>query len=274
MEFIYITNDPLRAYTAQLAGVDKIMVDLEINGKEMRQGHLNTVISRHTFEDVAALREILHTSKLLVRINPIHDGSPTEIARCLELGADIIMLPMFATPVEARKFIGLVDGRAKTCLLLETGQALARVHEIAGIPGIDEIHIGLNDLHLSLKLDFMFELLSGGIVDYLASVLRERNIRFGFGGIARLGRGTLPAELILSEHSRVGSSQVILSRDFNAIFEETSPDSGRALFCSEVRRLREYIASLTSLGGADLAANSVVVKETVHRIVHQRYSMP
>jgi hypothetical protein len=271
MEFIYITNDPYRAQTAQLAGVDKVMVDLEINGKEDRQGHLNTVISRHTFTDIIALRKVLNTSKLLVRVNPVHDGSSNEISRCIDLGADILMLPMFTSAVEADEFIRLVDGRVGNCLLLETGQALARIHEIVQVPGIDEIHIGLNDLHLSLKLNFMFELLSGGIVDYLASVIRDKGIKFGFGGIARLEHGTLPAELILSEHLRVGSSQVILSRDFNALFDNSSAESGRERFCQAVQHLREYIGGLTSSCERDLLANSLVLKKIVHRLVKTRY---
>ena len=53
----------------------------------------------------------------------------------------------------------IVNKRVKTCLLLETSQALCRLDDILTLEGIDEIHIGLNDLHLSMGLDFMFELL-------------------------------------------------------------------------------------------------------------------
>ena len=60
----------------------------------------------------------------------------------------------------------------------------------------------------------MFELLSDGTVEHLCNVLRNNHIRYGFGGIGRIGDGTLPAEYILAEHVRLGSSMVILSRSF------------------------------------------------------------
>ena len=65
MDFILITNDLTRASIAQEAGVEYIMVDLEINGKEARQGHLNTVISRHSMGDVRSIRDAVSTSRLL-----------------------------------------------------------------------------------------------------------------------------------------------------------------------------------------------------------------
>lgn len=62
-------------------------------------------------------------SKLLVRINPLYDGSKKEIDKVVDGGADIIMLPWFHTQDEAKKFVDLVDGRAKTILLVETTNA-------------------------------------------------------------------------------------------------------------------------------------------------------
>ena len=271
MEFIYITNDPHRAITAQLAGVDKIMVDLEINGKLERQSHLNTVISRHTMKDVTVIRNVLKSSKLMVRVNPIHNGSNDEISKCIDLGAEILMLSMFTTPIEVQQFIKLVSGRVKTCLLLETSQALVRVDEITRISGIDEIHIGLNDLHLAMKLDFMFELLSGGIVEYLATCLHNNKINFGFGGIARLGYGTLTSELVLSEHHRLGSTQVILSRDFNKVYDGVSTDGGADLFCEEVHKIRQFIDKLHQSSSSELMINSSKLKKIVHNIVNTKY---
>ena len=42
----------------------------------------------------------------------------------------------------------------------------------------------------------------------------DKGIPYGFGGIAQLGQGTLPAENIIAEHYRLGSSMAILSRSF------------------------------------------------------------
>ena len=79
MEFIYITNNPELARYAQDSGVDRIMVDLEYIGKKERQGHLDTVMSTHSLQDITGVRNVLYNSKLLVRINPIHSGSEKEI---------------------------------------------------------------------------------------------------------------------------------------------------------------------------------------------------
>lgn len=236
MELIYITNDIVLAATAQSAGVDRVMVDLEILGKQDRQGHLNTVISNHSLEDVGRIRSVLNISKLLVRVNPINEQSKLEIDRVIEHGVDIIMLPMFKSALEVKTFIQLVSGRAITCLLLETQEAVSRIDNILSIKGVDEIHIGLNDLHLSMKLRFMFELLSNGVVEKLSKKIAGAGIKFGFGGVARLGSGNLDASLILSEHIRLGSSMVILSRDFKVKGVDMNIEVGKIRKHLEVSR--------------------------------------
>ena len=148
----------------------------------------------------------------MVRVNPLDDESEAEINAVVEAGADYIMLPMFKTRAEVEKFIALVGKRAKTMLLLETKEAQERLLEYVDVPGIDEIHIGLNDLHLAHKMTFMFELVANGTVEKLANILKEHGIRFGFGGFARIGYGILPAEMILTQHYALGSEMAILSR--------------------------------------------------------------
>ena len=214
MELLYITNEVETAKNAEISGVYIVFIDLEKKGKMDRQGHLDTVISNHCIEDIQKVRKELKNTKLLVRVNPLDNESSLEIEQVIKYGADIIMLPMFKTAYEVRKFIELIKGRAEVCLLLETSQALCRIDEILETSGIDRIHIGLNDLHLSLGLDFMFECLSGGLVEYLTEKISKKGIKYGFGGIARIGEGELPAEKILKEHVRLGSQMVILSRTF------------------------------------------------------------
>lgn len=246
MKLMCITADVNIARVAQSSGVDWIFVDLEILGKQERQGHLDTVISRHNINDVRAIRSVLTTSKLLVRVNPINEDSASEINQVIEAGADIIMLPFFSMVSEVSKFLSLVDGRAETCLLVETPAAAERLSDIVQLPGIDYVHVGLNDLHLGYGMCFMFEPLANGMVDQLASILRQNDIEFGFGGIARLGQGALPAEKILGEHHRLGSTMVILSRSF---FNATSSINNSDLenhFLKEVERVRDYELILNS----------------------------
>jgi hypothetical protein len=83
------------------------------------------------------------------------------------------------------------------------------------VPGLSEIFIGLNDLHLDMNLKFMFEPLASGMIDQAVETIKQSSLPFGFGGVARVGEGFIPGELVLAEHVRLGSSSVILSRTFH-----------------------------------------------------------
>lgn len=266
MDKIFITNDIELAQYAQECGIERIMVDLEFIGKEERQGHLNTVFSKHTLADVVNIKKVLNKSKLLVRINPIHENSQKEINKVIKLGADIIMLPMFKTASEVELFIKYVDSKATCCLLLETSQAMVRIDNILDLEGIDEIHIGLNDLHLSMGLDFMFELLSGGIIEYLSSRITQKNIKFGFGGIARIGQGMLDATLILSEHIRLNSSMVILSRDFKNYKETYNEIKNDIDLKVEVYKIEKFINDFNK---HTFNSNKMLLKEKVKIIANK-----
>lgn len=270
MQFIFITNQPDLAKLAQDAGVDRIMVDLEVIGKSARQGHLDTLISRHSLEDIIKLRRCLSVSELVVRCNPIHTNSAQEIETILGHGADRIMLPMFKTHFEVDHFLNLVDGRAKTCLLLETAQALVRIDEILEVPGIDEVHIGLNDLHLSLGLDFMFELLSGGVVEYVVRKVQARGIPTGIGGISRLGTGQLDASLVLSEYVRLGSQVTILSRSFHNQAASATELSQNINLRDEIIKLRELVQFLEQASLEVIRANQLEVSRRVRTLVNAR----
>ena len=239
IKLMYITNDPRIAALADGAGVDRIFVDLESVGKQLRQGGMNTVQSDHTLADIRAVRPAVKRAELLVRVNPIYDWSREEIDTAIDAGADVLMLPYFQTAAQAEKFLTCVAGRARTILLVETPEAVENLDEILALPGIDECHIGLNDLHLGYGRKFLFELLADGTVDRIVEKFKANGIPFGIGGIARLGKGILPAEYILAEHIRLGSGAVILSRSFcNDILFSDRPDR-EVVFTREVRRMKE-----------------------------------
>lgn len=245
LKLMYITNRPDIAQIAESAGVDRIFVDMEFIGKDERQKGLDTVKSRHTFLDIANIKQAVEMAEVLARINPIHDplpdypGSAVEIDRTISAGADIIMLPYFKTPEEVRTFLKLVNGRARTMLLLETREAVEHVDEILSIPGIDEIHIGINDLSISYGKRFMFELLADGTVEQLCFKFRKKGIPFGFGGIASLGNGLLPSEYVIKEHYRLGSTCVILSRSFCDVMKIHHIGIINDTFLKGVRKIRE-----------------------------------
>ena len=270
MEFslMYITNNPELAVIAENAGVDWIFIDLEINGKVDRQGHLDTVISRHSISDVKKIKSVLNNSKLLVRVNPIYGGSKEEIDRVIHDGADIVMLPFFKNAQEVREFIKIVNYRAKTCLLLETKEAVKNLDEILNIEGIDYIHIGLNDLHLSYELDFMFELLSNGKVEMIIDKIKQTEIKYGFGGIAKLGKGDLPPESILTEHIRVGSSMAILSRSFYN--NDKISDETYEIFKNGVSEIRSYLEFMESKDNIYFEKNKQIMHNTIDKIVRNK----
>ena len=266
---MYITNNPEIAKIAQDAGVDRIWVDLEYKGKEERQAGMNTVKSKHTVEDVKALRTVVTSSKLMVRVNPIDGDSEEEINQVVDAGADYIMLPMYKTREEVEKFISFVGGRAKTMLLLETKEAMDCLDECVAIPGIDEIHIGLNDLHLAHKMTFMFELVADGTVEKIANVLKKHKIRFGFGGFARIGYGILPAEMILTQHYALGSEMAILSRGFCDANSCENPEDVRGDFEEGVRNIRLYEEKIKGYSKEQFDDNFNGVKEKVNQIVEK-----
>jgi len=265
MNFMIIENDLELIKKYDSFGVDRIFIDLEILGKKERQGHLDTVISEHSIDDIKNIKPHLSNSQLLVRINPINENSKSEIDNCIMYGADILMLPMFKTKREVETFVSFVNGRAKICLLLETTQALCRVDDILEVNGIDEIHIGLNDLHLSMNLDFMFELLSGGIVDYLVNKIKNKNIPFGFGGIATLDSGMISGEMVLKEHIRLDSSMVILSRAFKNVAVEDF-----VKFEKEFLKLKSRLEELKKDKSIDFISNIEEIKKAVKEIVESK----
>ncbi len=226
LKFMYITNRPEIAQIAETAGVDRIFVDMEYIGKAERQGGKDTVQNHHTISDVQKIRAAITSSELLVRVNPIHSASEDyssskeEIERVIGAGADYIMLPYFKKAVEVEQFVDMVSGRAKTIPLVETPEAVECIEDILKIQGIDELYIGLNDLSLGYGKKFMFELIEDDTVEKLADRFKEKDIPFGFGGIAALGKGILPAEYVIKEHYRLGSSSAILSRSFLNVEKE------------------------------------------------------
>lgn len=269
MRLMYITNKISIAKIAEMSGVDWIFIDLEINGKEERQGHLDTVISRHSIDDARKIKAVLTKSELLVRINPIFNGSRDEVEQVIEDGADIIMLPFFKNKDEVESFIGMVNGRVKTCLLVETPEAVQNIDEILNVDGIDYLHIGLNDLHLGYKKRFMFELLVDGTVEQLCEKFQKKGIPYGFGGIARIGEGKMLAEYIITEHYRLGSSMAILSRSFCNTSETEDLDVIENTFRIGVEDIRKFENQLLNESDAYFEMNRRLVIAKVNEIVKE-----
>lgn len=274
LKLMYITNRPDVALIAEEAGVDRIFIDMEYIGKAKRQGGMDSVQNHHTVEDVKNIRSVLTKADLLVRVNPMHDAteeycsSEEEIEAVIAAGADIIMLPFFKTVDEVERFIKLVNGRAKTLLLMETPEAVDLVDEIIDLPGVDEIHLGINDLSIGYGKTFMFELLADGTVESLCLKFKRAGIPYGFGGVASIGTGKLPAEAVLKEHYRLGSSMVILSRSFCNVNKDTDINYIREKFEIGVRSMRAFENEI-AIHSHYFEENEEAVAECVAKIVEQ-----
>lgn len=240
LKFMYITNNKDVALIAEKHGVDRIWIDLETNGKEERQRGQDSVKNSHTVEDIKRIKPLLSASSILVRINPWSKESSKEVEEVVSAGADMVMLPMWRTAEEVGEFIGAVDGRCRTMLLLETVGAEKSIGEVLTMQGIDEIHIGMNDLHLEYGLTYMFELLANGKIEEICGKIKTYGIPYGFGGIGRIGEKLCPAaEKVLLEHYRLGSSGAILSRSFCNCEKMKDLTEVERIFSTGMRVMRE-----------------------------------
>jgi hypothetical protein len=248
MELSLITNDPATARAAEDAGIERIFIDLERLGKEARQRGRPLFQSTHQIDDVARVKDALRRARVMVRVDPPHPGTCRQVRRVIELGADFVMLPWFDRLREAADFVAFVGDRARAVPLVECAGALAVLPDLCRLPGVAEIHVGLNDLSMSLGRRHWFEVLTDPALDAACATLRDAGVAFGFAGISSLSRSDLPVdpELVLAEQVCQGASRGWLGRTFR---ETALGDLGR-----EVEKLRKAIAFWESAGAEERAA--------------------
>jgi HpcH/HpaI aldolase/citrate lyase family len=235
---------------ADAAGIDRIGVDLERLGKADRQRALGTWISPHTEQDLARVGSALDRAQLFVRVNPYHAGSKREIESVLDRGTRVLMLPMALDPRDVQRFVELVGARAHVVLLVEHVEALRRLDELLAVTGVGEVHIGLNDLALSLGLRNRWLALAGDLVAAAGRRVRAAGLRFGVGGIGRVGDDSLPvpADLVYAEYARTGATAALVSRSF---FEPVMDGPGLA---AEIARARARFAAWYGSSAASVEA--------------------
>jgi hypothetical protein len=267
-----MTRDAGIARAAERAGVDRIFVDLEMSGKAERQKGRRTIISGHTVADVANVRAGVPSMTVLARVDPPGAWTSEQLDGVIAAGADVVMLPFFTGADEVASFVDAVAGRARVCLLLETAAAAARVDRVAAVAGVDEIHIGLNDLHAQLGLDFMHELLAGGLVDHLVDRIRAvaPRVRYGFGGGALLDAPhPVPPRDVLREHARLGSRMIILSRTFTGDAASEAELAARVDLAGEVAKIRAAVAEARQRTPDQVERDRVRIHELIWRAAAQ-----
>lgn len=115
----------------------------------------------------------------------------------------------------------------------------------------------------------MFELLTDGTVEDLCYKFKKRKIPYGFGGIAALGQGLLPAEMVITEHYRLGSTSAILSRSFCNTSKISNIGVISATFMNGVREIRNYEKNV-SIHSEFFENNTANVIKAVNKICNQK----
>ncbi len=267
MEFFMITNKPAIGKYILSSGVDRIFIDLEVLGKKDRQNNLNTWKSPHQKEDISKMRKNIINKNILVRLNPWNINSSDEINYAIRHGADYLMLPMIKNFKEISSFCKIVDSRVPVIPLIETKESLKFLEQVIEIKGIKELFIGLNDLSISSGYKFMFEPLINGTLDKAALILNSKKIRWGFGGIAKINEGILPAELLLGEHVRLNSRMVILSRTFHQELSSVKALENDLNFRNEINKLKASYSNWLKADSKIIQKNHRKVKEIIDRFI-------
>lgn len=267
MNYLLITNNSEIGSYLIKNGVSRIFIDLESLGKMQRQKDRDTWKTNHVMEDIKNMKGKIKSKKLLVRLNPWNLNSKDEINIAIKYGADYLMLPMIKKISDIRNFCEVVRYRVPVVPLIETRESLLFLDEIIKIESINEIYIGLNDLAISCGYKFIFEPLINGMLDNASILLNKNTIKWGFGGIAKIGEGLLPAEYILGEHVRLKSTNVILSRSFHGGAKELSKLINQANIKKEIEKLNIVYKKWLISSEEELLNNHLKVKNIIKEYI-------
>lgn len=266
----YITNNIIEAQIVDKLDINWIFIDLETVGKKNRQIGRNTVISDHSITDVQKIRKVINNTKILVRCNPIGTHSQEEIDTINKTsGIDMVMLPFFKSVNEVKTFLDLLDtSKVSPALLIETMSALENLDEILKLYPFNYVHIGLNDIHIERNTTFMFEPYTDGTLEKSVEIIKMNNIKFGIGGIGKIGSDLLPKpESIIIEHTRLKSSGIILSRSFKGNFDEESKETFENELKESVKKFREQEKFSKTLDTTQLLENYNTIKNDINAVV-------
>ena len=270
MNYLFLTDDPEVAQFVEVCGVQRVFIDLEWLGKVERQGGMNTVISRHDRSNIAPVKAKLNDTQLLVRTNPLHAESKSEVDFCVEAGADLLMLPMFRSANELKRFCDMVDGRVPILPLVETVGALRDVAKIVQLPGVVELHFGLNDLKIDMGMSFLFEVVAKDVLDSAAAICRTAGMPFGVGGISRVEGGLIPGRAVLGEYLRLGANGTILSRCFHQSAENLADLQSKVDLKLEIEKMNIAYQELSRRSASVIERDHISFQQRIGEIVSAR----
>ena len=273
INLFYITNNVIEAQIVDKLDIDWIFIDIEKVGKKDRQVGRNTVLSDHSISDVQKIRSVINNTKILLRCNPIGIHSRKEIEEINKVdGLDMVMLPFFKNATEVKIFLELLDtSKVEPALLIETTSAINNLNDILKLYPFKYVHIGLNDIHIERNSCFMFEPFIDGLLEETVSILNNNNIKFGIGGIGKIGSDLLPTpECLIKEHIRLKSSGVILSRSFKGNFNIMSKELFESELTQSVINFRNYEKYSKTLDENQLNENYYLMKKDINRVVKNK----
>ena len=113
------------------------------------------------------------------------------------------------------------------------------------LPGIDEVMIGLNDLHLQFGVANHFEVLASPLIDMMAAEVLRKGLPLAIGGVGRVGDTAMPVptDLVYGQYPRLHATGAWLARSFTDGMPSSS-DFATAVLALR-RRLSEWAASPT-----------------------------
>ena len=214
LELLLFTHDPDYARAAVAGGMDAIVVDWEWRGKSGRQAGRDTEINRGIEADLSGMRAALGTSGTLIcRINNCDEVREHELERAVDLGADEIWLPMVRDIATVTAALERLRGRARLGVQVETADALDLGPALQALE-LARVYIGLNDLHIDLGRDSLFDPLADGTVQRFRDGYAGR---FGVAGFTHPARGRpIPCRLLLAEMARMDCGFAVARRSFRA----------------------------------------------------------
>ena len=208
--FLFSTDPSVIRQTIS-AGAAGIVVDWERIGKRSRQASADTQVNQDTLEDLRRARAATDAT-VLCRINAPHAGTPQEVEEAVQAGADELLIPMVRTPEELQPILGLVEGRMRVGILIETLDAVRNASGFANLP-LSRVYLGLNDLAIERRSTNIFAAVADGTVE---RVRRQLPHPFGFAGLTLPERGKpIPCRLLVGEMARLDCSFSFLRRSYH-----------------------------------------------------------
>jgi hypothetical protein len=209
-ELILFYSNVMFTSTSVKAGVDKVIIDWENKGKELRQKLFDTQINKHSYKDLENVKSEINVP-VITRINEFSNLNKDELERTINLGTNEILLPMVKEPKEVETILKQINGRTKLGILIETNSAINNAKELSKFP-LSRVYVGLNDLSIERNNSNIFIPLYDGTID---EVRQYFNIPFGFGGLTHPNLGTpIPCLCLMEEMVRLKCDFSFLRRSF------------------------------------------------------------